>query len=105
MPFYSSQGGECVGGMVGMINPNDEKTLEDYKKRASELAGAVTPAKSSFGGDVVDKDDNAKEKDGNDSMDGKDGDKDSEDKDGAAGFVQVPVISLVAAMGAALYML
>lgn len=88
-----------------MINPNDEKTLEDYKKRASELAGAVTPAKSSFGGDVVDKDDNAKEKDGNDSMDGKDGDKDSEDKDGAAGFVQVPVISLVAAMGAALYML
>lgn len=99
--------------MVGIINPNDDKTLDDYKQRAGELAEAVTPGEESYGGEVVDADDKADE-DSNDNNDGGDGnddtsdsnDEDSEgDKDGAAGLVQVPIITLLGAIGIATYMI
>ncbi|KAJ2971799.1 hypothetical protein NQ176_g7520 [Zarea fungicola] len=56
MPFYSSQENECANGMVGIINPNTNQTLDDYKSRASNLARAVTPGIAVYGGDLVDKD-------------------------------------------------
>ncbi|KAJ6444408.1 mitochondrial ATPase (Afg1) [Purpureocillium lavendulum] len=54
MPFYSSQGDECTRGMVGIINPKGDKTLEKYRSKAVTLAGAVTPGNNAYGGDMVD---------------------------------------------------
>lgn len=59
IPFYSSQGNECSGGMVGIINPSKNQTLADYKKRASALARSVSPGRTSFGGEIVDNDDSS----------------------------------------------
>ncbi|UKZ47092.1 hypothetical protein TrVGV298_001306 [Trichoderma virens] len=56
IPFYSSQGNECAGGMVGIINPKGNQTLDDYKKRASVLARSVSPGKKPFGGEIADND-------------------------------------------------
>jgi uncharacterized membrane protein YgcG len=58
-PFYSSQGNECSGGMVGIINPSKNQTLADYKKRASALARAVSPGRTAFGGEIADNDDDS----------------------------------------------
>ncbi|KAL7893583.1 hypothetical protein HDV63DRAFT_408170 [Trichoderma sp. SZMC 28014] len=58
-PFYSSQGNECAGGMVGIINPSKNETLEDFKKRASALARSVSPGKTAFGGEIADNDDSS----------------------------------------------
>ncbi|KAG6028694.1 hypothetical protein E4U41_000609 [Claviceps citrina] len=52
--FYSSQGDECSRGMVGIVNPNDEQTLQSYKWRASQLATGVTPSTSFYGGELAD---------------------------------------------------
>ncbi|KAL6697983.1 hypothetical protein J3F84DRAFT_257606 [Trichoderma pleuroticola] len=58
IPFYSSQGNECAGGMVGIINPKGNQTLDDYKKRASVLARSVSPGRRPFGGEIADNDTN-----------------------------------------------
>lgn len=55
MAFYSSQGLECAHGMNGMINPNGDKNLGDYKARASSLSMAVSPSNEPFGGEVLPK--------------------------------------------------
>ncbi|OAQ86766.1 mitochondrial ATPase (Afg1) [Purpureocillium lilacinum] len=57
-PFYSSQGDECIRGMVGIINPNNDKTLEKYRSKAVTLAGSITPGNNAYGGDMVDSNSN-----------------------------------------------
>ncbi|KAL7919699.1 hypothetical protein ACQKWADRAFT_315432 [Trichoderma austrokoningii] len=59
IPFYSSQGNECAGGMVGIVNPSKNQTLADYKKRASALARSVSPGRTAFGGEIADNDDDS----------------------------------------------
>ncbi|KAL7915806.1 hypothetical protein GGI35DRAFT_430711 [Trichoderma velutinum] len=65
IPFYSSQGNECAGGMVGIINPKGNQTLDDYKKRASTLARSVSPGRKPFGGEIADNDSSSNSTDGN----------------------------------------
>ncbi|KAK0764372.1 hypothetical protein N5P37_003771 [Trichoderma harzianum] len=86
IPFYSSQGNECAGGMVGIINPKGNQTLDDYKKRASTLARSVSPGRTSFGGEIADNDsssDNSTSGDGNGSSGGSGGS--SSGKGGSSG--------------------
>ncbi|RDA89471.1 hypothetical protein CP533_1527 [Ophiocordyceps camponoti-saundersi (nom. inval.)] len=54
MPFFSSQDDECPHGMVGIINPNGDKTLDKYRNLAKTLSRAVSPSGSSYGGDLAD---------------------------------------------------
>lgn len=116
MVFYSSQGMECADGMVGIVNPNDDKTLDDYRERASQVSGAVTPKlpdTERYGGELADagsstddleNDDNDNDdNDGNDdSDDGDDNDDSSEgDDEGTAGALRAPLMGAVFAMGVA----
>ncbi|KAM0426155.1 hypothetical protein ACHAPT_008499 [Fusarium lateritium] len=105
LPFYSSQGKECPGGMVGIINPDSKKTLASYKKEAAKLSSGVNPAKAAFGGEFVDSDDagsdDDKDSDDKDSSESKDGD--SKDKDNAAGALGAPLAGILA-VGLALIM-
>lgn len=73
--------------MVGIVNPSKNKTLNDYKERASELSMAVTPGRTMYGGKLVDSDD----------ADSKDDDRDdsSRSNDSAAQSLQVPVFGLL----------
>lgn len=87
--------------MVGIINPDKNKTLSDYKKRASELSSGVNPGKKVFGGELVDSDD-AKSDDSNDKGSGKS--SGSKDDDNAAGIIGAPFAGLVAAIGLAYIM-
>ncbi|KAJ4131513.1 hypothetical protein NW768_005703 [Fusarium equiseti] len=98
-PFYSSQGKECAEGMVGIINPDKNKTLSDYKERAAKLSSGVNPGKKAFGGELVDSSDaKSDDKDSGKSSDSKDGD------DSAAGTIGAPFAGLVAAIGLAFVM-
>lgn len=72
LPFYSSQGDECPKGMVGIINPTDKESLDDYKKRAGELARGVTPGTAIYGGELAANKGSGKTND----KDGKGGSKD-----------------------------
>ncbi|RBR21591.1 uncharacterized protein FIESC28_04859 [Fusarium coffeatum] len=100
-PFYSSQGKECAEGMVGIINPDKNKTLSDYKERAAKLSSGVNPGKKAFGGELVDSSDaKSDDKDSGESSDSKDGDGD----DSAAGTIGAPFAGLVAAIGLAFVM-
>ncbi|EWY95968.1 hypothetical protein FOYG_04837 [Fusarium oxysporum NRRL 32931] len=98
-PFYSSQGKECASGMVGIINADSNKTLSDYKKRASELSSGVNPGKKPFGGELVDADDADSD---SDSSSGKS--KDGKNDDNAAGVLGAPLAGLVAVVGLAVIM-
>ncbi|RSL67734.1 hypothetical protein CEP54_003142 [Fusarium duplospermum] len=105
LPFYSSQGKECPNGMVGIINPSENKTLDDYKEEAAKLSSGVTPGRTVFGGKLVDEDDadsddsDSKDSDDKDSSESKDGD----DKDNAAGALGAPLAGVLA-VGLALIM-
>ena len=97
--------------MVGLINPSSNKTLDDYKKRASGLSTGVSPGNGSFGGKFVDSDDSDDKSDDKDSSgDDKNstssdnGGDDSKDDKGAAGSIRVPVFSLLAVVGLAFSM-
>ncbi|KAF4999141.1 hypothetical protein FGRMN_2669 [Fusarium graminum] len=91
-PFYSSQGDECAKGMVGIINPDSKKTLDDYKKRASELSSGVNPGKKVFGGELVDSDD----ADSDDKSSGKSG---SKGDDNAGRVLGAPFAGIIAVVG------
>ncbi|RSM11923.1 hypothetical protein CEP52_002718 [Fusarium oligoseptatum] len=105
LPFYSSQGKECPNGMVGIINPSENKTLDEYKKEAAKLSSGVSPGRTVVGGKLVDADDadsndsNNKDSDDNDSSES----KDSDDKDNAAGALGAPLAGVLA-VGLALIM-
>ncbi|KAH7275641.1 hypothetical protein B0J15DRAFT_21087 [Fusarium solani] len=105
LPFYSSQGKECPNGMVGIINPSENKTLDDYKKEAAKLSSGVSPGRAVFGGRLVDEDD--ADSDDSDSKDSDDKDssesKDGNDKDNAAGALGAPLAGILA-VGLALIM-
>lgn len=117
LAYYSSQGNECASGMVGIVNPSGNKTLDDYKSRASKLARGVTPGKTSYGGEVADKSSSAD--DSNDSKgngkgdskgDGKsDGKSDGkDDKKGgksSANMVKASSLAVAGVFAAAVYML
>ncbi|KAJ4310358.1 hypothetical protein N0V84_011006 [Fusarium piperis] len=99
LPFYSSQGKECPSGMVGIINPSDNKTLDEYKKEAAKLSSGVSPGRAVFGGKLVDGDDaDSDDSDDKDSSKSKDGDKDN-----AAGALGAPLAGVLA-VGLALVM-
>ncbi|XWW99419.1 hypothetical protein V2A60_007429 [Cordyceps javanica] len=100
--FYSSQGNECASGMVGIVNPGGNKTLEDYKSRASKLSKGVTPGNATFGGELADKDSSGDSSD-KDGKDDKKGGKD--DKKNSAGTLQISTLALGSVFGAALYVL
>lgn len=91
--------------MVGIINPSDNKTLDEYKKEAAKLSSGVTPGRAVFGGKLIDEDDadsdDSKDGDDKDSSDSKDGD--SKDKDNAAGALGAPLAGVLA-VGLALIM-
>ncbi|KAK7409462.1 hypothetical protein QQX98_008370 [Neonectria punicea] len=88
--FYSSREDECAQGMVGIVNPSQNKTLNDYKERASELSDGVTPGRVTYGGKLVDSDD----------ADSDDDDSQSDnDDDNAARLLHVPVFGLLNAVG------
>ncbi len=101
--------------MVGIVNPSGNKTLSDYKSRASKLSGGVNPGNATFGGELANKDNSSK-----DSSDTKNGDKggqgnktsgqddkkgNKDDKTNAAGMLEVSTGALAGVLGAALYML
>lgn len=91
--------------MVGIINPTATKNLTDYKERAAVLSKAVTPGKAVYGGDLVDNDGSAGDKDGKDGKDGKDdGKKGSDDKDNDGLALRAPIMGLLGAFGAALFL-
>ncbi|KAM5348375.1 hypothetical protein ACJ41O_008199 [Fusarium nematophilum] len=103
IPFYSSQGKECPEGMVGIVNPSANMTLDDYKERASELSSGVNPGKKVFGGELVDSDDaDADDDDSSDS--GSSSSSDSKDGDNAAGVMAIPFAGVLAAAGLAFIM-
>lgn len=113
--------------MVGIINPNKEKTLDDYRKRASKLAKGGSPPEP-YGGELVeddglddekddeetdDKDDQDDGRDNkNDDKDNKNDDKDDDKNDNkdqddndakdmddsSAGAFKVPILGLVGAL-------
>ncbi|KAK2590543.1 hypothetical protein QQS21_011776 [Conoideocrella luteorostrata] len=91
--FYSSQEAECPKGMVGIVNANDKQTLDDYKKRAGELARGVTPGTSSYGGELADN-----KSSGSKSNDG--GKKDEKNDKSAANTLRAPFATIVAILGA-----
>ncbi|RSM12273.1 hypothetical protein CDV31_006378 [Fusarium ambrosium] len=105
LPFYSSQGKECPNGMVGIINPSENKTLDEYKKEAAKLSSGVSPGRTVVGGKLVDADDaDSDDSDSNDSDD-KDSSEsnDGDDEDNAAGALGAPLAG-VFAVGLALIM-
>lgn len=109
VPFYSSQGNECADGMVGIINPSDKESLDDYQDAASELSKGVTPGTKLYGGELADNDGDSGDDDSsddnddnNDDDDGADSDKTTDDdKDDAAGVIRVPMVGLLCAIGLA----
>lgn len=127
MIFYSSQGNACASGMVGIVNPSKDKSLQDYKSRASKLSEGVSPGHTTFGGELVDKGsfhDDSKSDDKDAQGGKKSGDKPGQDdkksdnkssqdiissrkycKKNSAGIVQVSTVALTGIFGAALYML
>ncbi|KAM3466838.1 hypothetical protein MY5147_008942 [Beauveria neobassiana] len=127
MIFYSSQGNACASGMVGIVNPSKDKSLQDYKSRASKLSEGVSPGHAAFGGELADKGsshDDSKSDDKDAQGGKKSGDKPGQDgkksenkssqdiinsrrycKKNSAGIVQVSTVSLTGMFGAALYML
>lgn len=76
--------------MVGIVNPSGDKTLDDYKSRASKLSTAVSPGNATFGGELADQDN---KKGGTD------------DKENSADTLQVSAVALSSILGAVLYML
>lgn len=88
--------------MVGIVNPSKNKTLSDYKERASELSKAVTPGRTMYGGKLVDSDDADSNDDDGDDDDSDDSSKSKDgDDDSAAQFLQVPVFGLIGVIGLA----
>ncbi|UKZ85303.1 uncharacterized protein TrAFT101_001170 [Trichoderma asperellum] len=107
IPFYSSQGNECSGGMVGIINPSKNQTLADYKKRAAALARSVSPGRTSFGGEIVDNDDSSNSTSGDDGKGGSSsggkggssgGSSDKDGKDNGSVSLSVSIGALALAM-------
>ncbi|KPM42414.1 hypothetical protein AK830_g4159 [Neonectria ditissima] len=95
--FYSSREDECAKGMVGIVNPSQNETLNDYKERASDLSAGVTPGRVTYGGKLVDSDDA-------DSDDDDDDNKSDNDDDNAAQFLRVPVFGLLGAVSLVFFM-
>lgn len=90
--------------MVGIINPDDDHTLDDYKERASELSGKGNSPGDAYGGDLVEdgdsnNDDNNDNNDNNDN--GDDNNNDGNDGEGAASAFGVPVFGLLSAVAVA----
>ena len=95
--FYSSVYRQCADGMVGMINPNDMMSLEQYRRNAEGLAESSSPGTVPYGGELVDAGD------AEDDEEFRDEDIEDERRAGA-GMVGAPLLSLVAAVAMALMM-
>lgn len=84
--------------MVGIVNPSGDKTLDDYRRRASKLSTGVSPGNATFGGELADKGSSDK-----DDQDNKKGGTD--DKKNSVGTLQVSTVALSSVFGVVLYML
>ncbi|KAK8879661.1 extracellular serine-rich protein [Apiospora arundinis] len=51
--FYCTQKQHCKGGMVGVVNPPQGKTLDDYKKAAAATDGTAGEGAMVFGGTMA----------------------------------------------------
>ena len=104
--FYSSVGKQCPDGMVGIINPNNEMTLDEYRDNAAGLATSVSPGRDAYGGEKTEDAENDPEDNDVDDNDDNDDMNDDNGQDGGsgAGAVAAPVISLLAAVGVAVAM-
>jgi len=103
--FYSSQGNECAEGMVGIINPTGTENLTDYKQRASKLSKGVSPGRASFGGQLVDNNDDSSNKSSSDKGGDKgDGSDDNGDGGNAAGALRIPMLGLLGVIGLVFFM-
>lgn len=94
--------------MVGIINPDDDHTLDDYRERAADLADKGNSPSESYGGELVNddddnSDDNSNDDDNNDDSNSDDSsDSNDDDDDGnAAGAFSVPVFGLLSAVALA----
>ncbi len=103
-PFYSSQGDECIRGMVGIINPNNDKTLEKYRSKAVTLAGSITPGNNAYGGDMVDSNSNTDNTGNTGCNAGGNSPKNGNPARGMAGVVQLPITCLLGALSMAVWM-
>lgn len=101
--FYSSVGKQCPDGMVGIINPNDEMTLDEYRDNAAGLATSVSPGRDAYGGEKTEDAENDPEDNDDDDNDDKNNDN-GQDGGSGAGAVAAPVLSLLAAVGVAVAM-
>lgn len=106
--FFSSQDKECNGGMVGIINPDDDHTLDDYRERASKVADRGNSPPETYGGELVDDDDNDNDNNGDDDSNNDDNDDDNNDDsntddndEGAATAFRVPIVGLLSAVAVA----
>lgn len=91
IPFYSSHGNECARGMVGIINPSKDHTLEDYKKRATMLSKRLTAR-------------NEDDEDDNDRF-GWLNTNDTSDDTSAGGSIRAPLFAVLGVAGASLFVL
>ena len=100
--------------MVGIINPNGNKTLDDYKSSAGELSKGVTPGTEPYGGELVDNDGSSDDDNDSDNDDGDDdsssdnssddSDDSNDDDDSAAGALKIPIIGGLGLVGAVVLM-
>lgn len=97
MVFFSTQGDECPKGMIGIVNPNDQQNLDNYKKIAAGMAQSVSPA-SVYGGEVANNTDSGANGSNNGSNNGK-------TKHSSANALHIPVAALAAAVGAVVYLM
>ncbi|SPO04394.1 uncharacterized protein DNG_07079 [Cephalotrichum gorgonifer] len=97
--FYSTQGRECAGGLIGGVNIKDKGQLEKYREDAAALSQGVAPPKV-FGGVVAKAGSDSSDDGDDDSSDNNDGgDDDGDDDDGAAGSVRAGLAGVVGAAG------
>ncbi|KAI6783410.1 uncharacterized protein J7T54_004437 [Emericellopsis cladophorae] len=105
--FYSSVDGQCADGMVGMINADDDHTLDDYRSRAEAVASSISPRNGPYGGELDNvNDSNEDGDDSNDNMDDEENDNSSGNGNGngddngngnAAGALGAPAAGLIMA--------
>lgn len=50
--FYCSVGNHCKDGMVGVVNPSSDKTVDTFRSSAKSAGGNISPD-AAFGGTLV----------------------------------------------------
>ena len=104
MPFYSSQGDECPHGMVGIINPSQNQTLNDYKTSASKLSSGVSPGKTAYGGQFASSSGSSTSTSTSTSTSSASTSTSTSNKKGDAGSLRVSMVALLGLVGISFFM-